>query len=262
MFLTLQTLFNDPNIVGAIINRVNQTRKDTIYWQQFMDFKQTTTRVFKDYVGSITGVMAGSINSRFGEKPIRERGEMGSMFGEIAYLGDKYQMSTDRLSDLQDLIDKYNSAKTADQTSALNEIVSFLYDDFRQVTLAAHKRMDIVVADLLMTGSATVYNKDGVKNPDGTDAAKMLDIKIPLNVLQPTKADISNKFISWLQAKLQELAPDYGTYAKMLMSRKTFVKDIVNSDRHSSVLAGLKARGTTPTSALPMTRGSRSSPSR
>ena len=28
MFLTIQTLFDDANIVSAIIRRVNQTRKD------------------------------------------------------------------------------------------------------------------------------------------------------------------------------------------------------------------------------------------
>ena len=67
MFLTIQTLFDDANIVSAIIRRVNQTRKDTIYWQQYLTFRRVTTRVFKDYIGSVTGVMAGSINSRFGE---------------------------------------------------------------------------------------------------------------------------------------------------------------------------------------------------
>ena len=30
MFLTIETLFSDAGIVSAIINRVNQTRKDTI----------------------------------------------------------------------------------------------------------------------------------------------------------------------------------------------------------------------------------------
>ena len=64
MFLTIQTLFDDANIVSAIIRRVNQTRKDTIYWQQYLTFRRVTTRVFKDYIGSVTGVMAGSINSR------------------------------------------------------------------------------------------------------------------------------------------------------------------------------------------------------
>lgn len=115
MFLTIQTLFDDANIVSAIIRRVNQTRKDTIYWQQYLTFRRVTTRVFKDYIGSVTGVMAGSINSRFGEKPIRERRNIGSGYGEIAYLGDAYQMSIDRLSGLQDLIDKFNAAKPADQ---------------------------------------------------------------------------------------------------------------------------------------------------
>ena len=62
MMLTIHTLFNDPNIVNAVIQRVLQTRKDTIYWQQYLDFRRTTTRVFKDYIGQVTGVMAGSIN--------------------------------------------------------------------------------------------------------------------------------------------------------------------------------------------------------
>ena len=67
MMLTIHTLFNDPNIVNAVIQRVLKTRKDTIYWQQYLGFRRTTTRVFKDYIGQVTGVMAGSINSRYGE---------------------------------------------------------------------------------------------------------------------------------------------------------------------------------------------------
>ena len=30
MMLTIDTLFNDPNIVSAVINRVTQTRRDMI----------------------------------------------------------------------------------------------------------------------------------------------------------------------------------------------------------------------------------------
>ena len=58
MMLTIHTLFNDPNIVNAVIQRVLKTRKDTIYWQQYLGFRRTTTRVFKDYIGQVTGVMA------------------------------------------------------------------------------------------------------------------------------------------------------------------------------------------------------------
>ena len=231
MTLTIQTLFNEPAIVGAVINRVLQTRKDAIYWQQYLDFRRTTTRVFKDYIGSVRGVMAGSINSRFGEKPIRERQNIGNGVGEIAYLGDRYQMPVDRLSDLQDLIDKYNASNTAGQVSALNEIIAFIYDDYRQVMLAAHKRMDLVVGSLLMTGKAVVRNKDKAQSEQG--ATEFLDIELPMNFITPQNSDVidggKKKLVTFLMRKLDAIAPDFGKYAKMVMSRGTFVKHIIGS---------------------------------
>lgn len=225
MMLTIETLFNDPNIVSAVINRVEQTRSDVIYWKQYMDFKRTTTRVFKDYIGDVTGVMAGSINSRFGEKGIRERRNIGSGYGEIAYLGDRYQISIDRLSELQDLIDKYNVAKPVDQNSALKEIVDFIYDDFRQILLAAHKRMDLIVGSLIMTGKATVKNKDDRKDHD---AADLLNIDLPFKFIVPEIA-VKPKFISYLQDQLNQLKAQYGVFSKMIMTRATFAKNIVGS---------------------------------
>ena len=223
MMLTIYTLFNDPNIVNAVIQRVLQTRKDTIYWQQYLDFRRTTTRVFKDYIGQVTGVMAGSINSRYGEKPIRERRNIGSGYGEIAYLGDRYQISIDRLSELQDLVDKFNAAKTADQVAAMQDIVNFIYDDYRQVLLAAHKRMDIVVGSLLMTGKAQVKNKDD--NAGGID---LLDIELPFKFITP-EAGAKANFITYLQQQINELKAVYGNFPKMIMSRGTFVKNIIGS---------------------------------
>ncbi|WP_319505104.1 hypothetical protein [Bacteroides graminisolvens] len=236
MVLTIETLFNDANVISAIIRRVTQTRKDAIYWMQYLDFRRTTTRVFKDYIGSVTGVMAGSINSRYGEKPIRERRNIGSGYGEIAYLGDRYQISIDRLSDLQDLIDKYNVAKPANQSSALNEIINFIYDDFRQVMLAAHKRMDLVVGSLLMTGKAVVKNKD---KRDDASAPDLLEIELPFKFITPT-AEVKTKFITYLQEQVNSLKADYGTFSKMVMTRGTFIKNIVGSsefgDHYKQVL--------------------------
>ncbi|NDV81338.1 hypothetical protein [Bacteroides sp. 51] len=225
MMLTIETLFNDANIISAIIRRVTQTRLDTIYWMQYLDFRRTTTRVFKDYIGTVTGVMAGSINSRYGEKPIRERRNIGSGYGEIAYLGDRYQISIDRLSELQDLVDKYNAAKPSEQIAALNEIVNFIYDDFRQVLLAAHKRMDLVVGSLIMTGKANVKNKD---NRTDTNAPDLLEIDLPFKFIAP-EAAVADKFISYLQAQINDLKVDYGTFSKMIMTRGTFVRNIVGS---------------------------------
>lgn len=231
MQLTIQNLFNEKEIVGAIILRVLQTRKDTIYWQQYLDWRRTTTRVFKDYIGMVQGVTAGSINSQFGEKPIRERIEMGDGIGEIAYLGDRYQMDVARLSELQDLLDKYNAANAAGQVSVLNEIIAFVYDDYRQVMLAAHKRMDLVVGSLIMTGNAVVRNKDKAQSEHG--AKELLKITLPLNFIRPSTSDVTDggkkKMVTYLMRKLNEIAPDYGRYDRMLMSRGTFVKHILGS---------------------------------
>lgn len=228
MLLTIQKLFSDPDVVSATIDRVLQQGLDRIYWQQYLTFRRTTTRVFKDYLGTVTGVMAGSVNSRYGEKPIRERKSLGSGYGEIAYLGDAYQMDVERLSELQDLIDKYNAAKTADQIAAMNEIIQFIADDYRQIILAPHKRMDIIVGSLIMTGSATVKNKD---NNEGIE---LLDISLPFHFITPETTDVivdSHKlFISYLRDQVVSLRPQYGVFEKMIMSRGSFNKYIIGSE--------------------------------
>lgn len=227
MLLTIQTLFNDPNVVSATIDRVLQQGLDKIYWQQYLTFRRTTQRVFKDYLGTVTGVVAGSINSRYGEKPIRERKAIGSGYGEIAYLGDAYQMNVERLSELQDLIDKYNEAKTAEQVAVMNEIIQFITDDYRQIILAPHKRMDLVVGSLLMTGKATVKNKD---NDEGIE---LLDIDLPFHFIEPESKDVlvdgKKMYISYLQNLIQQLRAKFGVFGKMVMTRATFNKFIVGS---------------------------------
>jgi hypothetical protein len=209
-------------IVNAVIDRVLQTRQDRIYWQQYGSFLETKTRVFKTYLGTVTGVMAGSIIGKNDQKPIRERRSLGSGYTEIAYLGDRYQMDIERLSQLQDILDKFNAANTADQRTILNEIIDFIYDDYRQILLAPHKRMDIVTGELLMTGKAKVHLADNKEN------IELLDIDLPFKFLKPEVA-VRTTFISYLKEQIEALKAKYGVFSKMIMSRGTFNKNIVGS---------------------------------
>lgn len=222
MFLTFETLFNDPSVVKAVIDRVQAQKLDTIFWKKHLDFEETKSRVFKTYLGTVTGVTAGSVIDRNSNKPLRERKSLGSGYGEVAYLGDRYQMDNDRLDMLQELINKFNAAKTTDQVSAMNDIIAYITDDMRQVLLAPHKRMDLVVGDLRSDGKATVKVDD---NPQGIE---MLDMTLPVNRITPEVADKAN-FVQYLMNLIVSLKTRFGNFTSMEMSRSTFIKNIVGS---------------------------------
>lgn len=222
MYLTINTLLNDSNIVKAVIDRVQALRLDVIFWKKHLDFEETKSRVFKTYLGTQTGVTAGTVIDRNSNKPLRERKSLGSGYGEVAYMGDRYQMDNDRLDMLQELINVFNNARTADQSAALNDIVNYIVDDMRQVLLAPHKRMDIVVGDLRSDGKASVKVDD---NPQGIE---LLDITLPVNRITPTAADKDN-FIQYLMNLIVSLRTKYGTFTSMEMSRSTFIKNIVGT---------------------------------
>lgn len=222
MVLTLELLFNDASVIKAVIDRVMQTKWDAIYWKRYLDWEQTMSRTFKTYLGTVTGVVAGSVIDKNSNKPIRQRRSLGSGIGEVAYLGDKYQMDNDRLDALKSLIDKYNQAKTADQNTALNNIISYIVDDIRQVLLAPHKRMDVVVGALRSVGKAEVKLAD---NPEGIE---LIDIELPFKFVTPLIASQTN-FISYLKEQIESLKASYGLFSIMEMSRSTFNKYVVGS---------------------------------
>jgi hypothetical protein len=220
--LTIEKLFSDVNIVKAIIDRVQALKLDVIFWQRYLTFEETRSRVFKNYLGTVTGVTAGSVIGKNANKPLRERKSLGSGYGEVAFLGDRYQMDNDRLDTLKALTDKYNTAGTAGQQAAMTAVIDYIVDDYRQVLLAPHKRMDIVLGDLRSDGKASVKNAD---NPNGVE---LLDIELPVKRLTPAVSD-KPKFISYLKEQVESLKTTLGLFSVVEMSRKTFNQCIVAS---------------------------------
>ena len=131
-------------------------------------------------------------------------------------------MDNDRLDMLQELVNKFNQARTADQRTALNDIINYIVDDYRQVLLAPHKRMDLVDGDLRSTGKASVKVDD---NPQGIE---LLDIELPVNKVTPQTTDKAH-FVKYLMNLVVELRTKFGNFASMEMSRKTFINAIVGS---------------------------------
>lgn len=223
MKLTLETLFNDPNVVKAIFDRTIATQQDEIFWKRYLDFEETKSRVFKTYYGTVTGVTAGSIIDRNSEKPLRQRKSLTTGYSEVAYLGDRYQMDNDRLDMLKSLIDKFNSARTSEQASVMNSIIDYIVDDVRQIRLAPHKRMDLMVGELRSDGKASV---NLANNPFGIE---LLDLVLPVKRLTPTASEDKTNFVSYLKTQIEALRPTIGQFSVMEMTRKTFTKYVVGS---------------------------------
>lgn len=166
MLLTIESLLKEPAKVQAVIDRLGvQLRgEDNIVWKNYLDPKRANPDgTFKTYSGTATGVFAGSIIDKNAGKPLHKRRGMKYGYGEVAYLGDKFQMDNDRLSELQVLIDTFNEKGDA---ATVNEIVNFLVDDYRECVLAPHKRMDLMLLDLMFKGESeisTTIGKDRVK---------------------------------------------------------------------------------------------------
>lgn len=226
MILTLDKIFNDNVVLKAMIDRVTQTEKDRVYWQRYLDFEYTSSRLFKTYLGTVTGVTMGSVIDKNANKPIRERKNLGSGVGEVAILGNRFQLDNDRLDIVRELIAKFNSAGKG-QPEALNDIINFLADDLRQCTLAPHKRMDYVVGQLRSTGKASVKLAD---NPQGIE---LIDLELPVITKTPEASDKSN-LISYLQKAVQELRPTVGTFGIMEMTRTTFNNRIAKSSEFAN----------------------------
>lgn len=222
MVLTLDLLFNNPGIIRAVIDRVQATKMDEIFWKRYLKFERSKARTFKTYIGTVSGVTPGSIIDRNANKPLRGRKALGTGIGEVADLGDRYQLDNDRLEILADLIANFNAANSKDEESAMNAIIDFIVDDMRQTMLAPHKRMDLVLGSLRSTGKAQVETKDNI------NGVSTLDIELPVNGLEPNKED-GNNFISYLQNVISSQKASVGVFDSMEMTRQTFVKNIINA---------------------------------
>ncbi|MEG1693446.1 MAG: hypothetical protein RR312_08660 [Bacteroidales bacterium] len=218
MYLQINELLGNAQVVQAVIIRAKERGLDEIYWMKHFGFKQTMSRTFKTYFGTQMGVTAGSIIDKNANKPLRDRSGLGSGVLEVIQFGDRYQIDNNRLDELQALINIFNNAKVEDQGKVMTDIIDYLVDDFRQCILAPHKAMDIIVDSL--------RSKGAISESDITQGVGLEAFSLPANLISPATSDKAN-FLTYLRGKMEELKVKYGKYALMEMSRSTFNKNII-----------------------------------
>lgn len=225
MLLTIEALLKDPKKVQAFIDRaqVTMSQGDKVWWKEYLTPRRANyDGTFKTYDGVQTGVVAGSFIDPNAEKPIRSRGGMGYGLGEVAYLGEKYQMDNARMAELQVLIDTFNERGEA---AVANEIVEFLKDDYRQCLLAPHKRLDIMLFELMfsaLSGIETHTEKDGVK-------INAIDMRTVV-AKDTVDADYENTLLGYLDSKISEYRGLGKDISILQLNRATFQKHIASSN--------------------------------
>lgn len=223
MTYTIESILSNPAFLNVVINRAMVTLPDIdrIDWVDYLDpMKTNPDGTFKTYIGNQTGVVVGSFIDKHSNKPIRKRHAMSKGHGEVGSLGESYQMDNARLEKLQELVDTLN---LLGNQQAMEDIINFLVDDFRQCALAPHKRMDLMLNDLKFTGKAEVQSKAD------ENGVKINTIQLPFkknkNLIVPT-SDVKDTFISYLINAVPTLRQAGSDATIMEMNRVTFTNYI------------------------------------
>jgi len=228
MLLSIALLLNNPKIMKAVIDRtvVSMLEMDKVFWKDYLIYDRANPDgTFKTYIGTQIGVIAGTVIDRYANKPLRKRHALTSGTGEVACLGDAYQMDNTRIERLEILIAEYNEQRSDEARAIkLNEIINFLVDDVRQAMLAPMKRFDLMMGALRFTGKCKV---DGKENKKGVS---IVDITLPIKTIKATVADKDN-ILSWLITEfVDKLRPSGYALNTIELNRITFNKVIASSE--------------------------------
>lgn len=224
MNYTINDILGSPQIISAVIDRAKAVESDRPFWRDYLSFREVDADIFATAYGSKSAVRMGSVISPFSEKPLRGREGLVSGTLRVANLGDRFQMDNARLEQMQTIVNRLN--KSGMDANSVNEVTDYLVGDFSELVLAPEKRIDKLLADLMLTGAASITLKD---NPNGV---QVLDIEIPTNKEEAKTTDKGKLFIL-----LQKLATKYRRYRykEVVMSNETFAKYFMLSDEFTAL---------------------------
>lgn len=215
MILSIETLFSDPRIINAIIDRTMQTRQDTVHWRRYLTAHESMGTTFATYLGTTSQVVVGTMIDPHSNKPLRKRRGIQKGVGSIGTFGDRFQMDNARMDLLLELIKKYNGTQSA---GALNEIVNFLTDDYREVMLAPMMAIDKMIGDARSRGVYYVNLGNGTSH----------EIVLPIEKVVATATELGS-FVSFYRDLLEAQADKGKTFSAAQMTAKTFQSKIVKS---------------------------------
>ncbi len=216
MVLTLEALFNEPRIVSAIIDRTMQKYQDQIKWKRYLRPHESKSPTFQTYYGATSQVVVGSMIDPHARKPLRTRRGVRKGVGSIGSFGDSYQISEERLDLILELVNKFNESNSR---AALDEIIEFITDDYRDAVLAPMHAIDKMLGEARSRGFYNVQL-------EGSDDVEQ--VTIPVRSVKASANDIEN-FIKFYRQLLEDQANIGNTFSACQMTLATFYNKVVTS---------------------------------
>ena len=212
---TMVGLLEESKAFQLLIDTISEAFEQPI-WSKYLTDKFTLNLDWRAIQGVMENSPAASIIDFSSGKPIATRPTASKLSGELATMGNKYQMSKRELRELlelQDNIGKFGISST--------DLVNFLFPDLKRATTGPHKTIDRLFLEAISNGEMTLTN---VTNPKGVVWNSALDWGIAKHKTQGAVwtdpatatplADIRKVVEEWIDKGVE--------FKIMKMSRKTF----------------------------------------
>lgn len=212
-----EALAQSQNIQAYLDNSQEFLQSQSI-WRNYLDEGVPQNSLsFQTIIGRSRIEAAASIVDPDSSAPLRARGVLESLPGQIPTMKQKFKMSQ---SDMRKAIDLQNW-KMAD-TTRKNALLKLIYDDVSKCAVAGDKRVDILVLQALSTlqmNVSSTLNPDGVVYGTVDLLAKAYQKQgVPIIWTDPTAVPITN-IQDWCQFAWTNF---YRKFKRMLMSQKLF----------------------------------------
>lgn len=206
-----------------------------LWYPKYFDFGiQTATLDFKTVIGRHRIEAAASIVDRNSPSPLRSRGDIEKLSGEVPAIKQAFNMKE---SDLRNFMIIQDMRNVSDQVKK-NQLLDLMFGDIQKCGNAVHKRLDILCLQAISTGKVDVSITN---NPDGLVLGE-IDLLMPAGNFKTVSGGVwSNSATATPITDIHTIVEAEGDngreFAKMLMTRATFWK-LQKAEETLKMLAG------------------------
>lgn len=206
-------LAEDSKQFQLLIDPIAETF-DVPVWDRYMSYKFTADLDWRSILGVVEAVPTASVIDFSSGKPLATRPTASKLNGELATLGNKYQMSKREQREFMNLQDNVGNLGIDPTT-----LIDFLVPDLKRAILGPHKTLGMLLLEALSTGVMTLTN---VNNPKGVIWNQAIDWGIEKETVATVWTNVAATPLTDIRTVMEKWEDKGVQFNIMKMSRKTY----------------------------------------